>query len=176
MHADIEATKKALDDALSAAEKDFTDTKNAIMEKYGPQINAIYVSAKAYADAMKTSIEAFGALVPQSVKDLMTEMQSAATELKNTLTKKDLSAEDIAALSAKFKTKANDTLERIKADLTEEELAEVEALRAKAEATLTKAKAEYDDACAKAEEAARKAIEKIRNDRVQPIDKAKSAG
>lgn len=176
MHADIEATKKALDDALSAAEKDFTDTKNAIMEKYGPQINAIYVSAKAYADAMKTSIEAFGAFVPQSVKDLMTEMQSAATELKNTLTKKDLSAEDIAALSAKFKTKANDTLERIKADLTAEELAEVEALRAKAEATLTKAKAEYDAACAKAEEAARKAIEKIRNDRVQPIDKAKSAG
>lgn len=175
LNANIEATKEALNEALSVAEKNFNDTKTAIMEKYEPQINAIYVSAKAYADAMKTTIDAFGAFVPQSVKDLMTEMQSAATELKTTLTKEDLSAEDIAELSAKFRTNANETLEFIKSDLTEEELADVDALRIKAENTLTKAKAEYDNACSKAEDSARQAIEKIRNDRLQAANNTESA-
>ena len=58
------------------------------------------------------------------------------------------------------------TLEIIKNDLTEEEKAEVEKIRAKAEERLTKAKETYDNAIARAEKFARDTIEKLRKERV----------
>lgn len=167
LSANIDDIKASLDAAVAEAEKGYAAEKEAILKNYEPQLQAIYTSAKALADSAKTSISVLGALVPQSVKDLVAEMETAADKLTALLGKDDLSSDDIAALSAEFSDKAAETLELIKNDLSEEELAEVENIRAAAEATLSAAKTEYGNAIAKAEQSARDAIENIRNRRLQ---------
>ncbi len=165
--ADIEELKVKLDAALKSAETYFGEEQARFMEEYEPQITAVYNAAVATADMVKAFMNnPVASFIPENVKAIINEMIAAADELKTTLTKEDLSVEDIKALTAKYEKKANDTLEIIKNDLTEEEKAEVEQIRAKAEEGLTKAKETYDNAMARAEEFARETIENLRKERV----------
>ena len=165
--ADIEELKVKLDAALKSAETYFSEERARFMKEYEPQITAVYNAAVATADMVKALINnPVVSFIPENVKAIINEMIAAADELKATLTKEDLSVEDIKALTAKYEKKAKDTLEIIKNDLTEEEKAEVEQIRAKAEERLTKAKETYDNAIARAEKFARDTIEKLRKERV----------
>ena len=168
----MEQLKLKLDAALKSAETYFGEEKARILKEYEPQITAVYNAAVATANAVKALINnPTAALIPDNVKAIINEMIAASEELKNTLTKENVSAQDVKALSEKYEKKANEVLELIKNDLTDSEKAEVERIRAKAEEGLAKVKQTYDDAMAKAEQFARDAIEKLRKERL--IDNAK---
>lgn len=170
--ADVDALKAKLDAALKSAETYFNEEQARIMQEYEPQITAAYNAAVAVAAMVKTFINSpTAALIPDNVKAIINEAISAAEELKTTLTKENLSTADVKELSEKYAKKAEETLETIKADLTDEEKAEVEQIRAKAEEGLAKAKETYDTAMANAEKFAREAIEKIRNERIATYEK-----
>lgn len=170
--AELEQLKLKLDAALKSAETYFGEEKARILKEYEPQITAVYNAAVATANAVKALINnPTAALIPDNVKAIINEMIAASEELKNTLTKENVSAQDVKALSEKYEKKANEVLELIKNDLTDSEKAEVERIRAKAEEGLAKVKQTYDDAMAKAEQFARDAIEKLRKERL--IDNAK---
>lgn len=162
----IDEAKASLDKAISEAENEYNEVKNKIYEEYAPQIEALYNQLSAVAKTAKTMIDVASSFVPQSVKEAVNELLSAAEELWTTLNKENLAQSDFVELKDKYLAKAQETLEKIKADLTEEELAKIERIRAEAAEKIKKYREVYNRAVEKASAEAKAFIEKIRAERL----------
>lgn len=125
----LENTKAALTEALAEAESVIREKVNEIAEEYRPQLEAALTSAR----SILTSVEGMCNVLPDAVK---TVMATCTADLKEILARVDailagdeIELDDLKTLSDRLEVKAQEYLDKIKADLSEEEWAELEEKR-----------------------------------------------
>ena len=122
-------------------------------------------------DAVATQINNLVALAPESVKEQMKtvadDCKDIAAEVTEIVKDGKITVDEVRALAAKLDGKASDTLAKIEADMSAEELEEVKELQKKAVDALTGAKARMEKALADAEAQAKTKLEQLKAKRAQ---------
>lgn len=157
--------KEALTQALHEIEAQLTVEVAAFAEEYADEIQLVATSAQQFATLAESLLPP---VVTENAKGFINEMKETAQQLKDLADKyrnEGFSAAPLYEAEALLTERANAMLENIKADLTEEQLAEVEEIRASAEATLASAKETLENALATAEAEARAYLESLKEQR-----------
>ena len=157
--------KEALTQALHDIEAQLTVEVAAFAEEYADEIQLVATSAQQFATLAESLLPP---VVTENAKGFVNEMKETAQQLKDLADKyrnEGFSAAPLYEAEALLTERANAMLENIKADLTEEQLAEVEEIRASAEATLASAKETLENALATAEAEARAYLESLKEQR-----------
>lgn len=156
----LDELKAQLTQSLNQAESEIAAEINSFTEQYSDEIAAV-------TEQMQKLVTLVESLLPPIVTE---NVSGVVTELKETLA--DLSdvcqgftAADLYEAERVLRERASAMLEKIKADLTEEQLAEVEEIRAAAAEKLASAKQTMENAIAQAEEEARAYLEQLREKR-----------
>lgn len=151
----LNETKAALTQALSQVEAVIGEKVDELGEEYKPQIEAAKESARRISD----SVESAMSVMPESIK---TVLDTAAADLKEILTELDeatsdgdISIAELRAFADRLDEKANEYLNKITADLTDEEQAELERRKAAAVEKLTAQKQAFEKALNDAEKSAK---------------------
>lgn len=156
----LEQTKKDLTAALEQAESVIKQKVNELSEEYKPQIEAALNAAEAIVTTLK-STPVVGALIGTALND----MQDVVGDVK-TIIKGEAPAIDVLKEKAKrLEEKANEYLELIEKDLSEEELAEIEKQKAAVIETLSAKKQAMESAISKAETEAKQRLEALKEAR-----------
>ena len=160
--AQIEEIKTQLNAALDTVEGQLQEKVAELSAEYEDEITAV----KDKMNAVAAQINNLIALAPESVK---TQMQTIATDCKEIAVEvteivKDgkITADEVRALANKLDKKANDTLAKIEADMTKEELEEVKKLQDNAVNALTGAKTQMEKAISDAEAQAKARLEALK--------------
>lgn len=163
--AEIENIKTKLNAALDSVEAQLQEKVTELSAKYETEMAAV----KEKMNTVAEQISNLTVLVPESVK---TQIQTIANDCKEiavevTEIAKDgkITADEVRALANKLDKKANDTLAKIEADMTKEELEEVKELQDKAVNALTSAKAQMEKALSEAEAQAKAKLEELKEKR-----------
>lgn len=163
--ADLENLKAQLNAALDGIESELKEQVAAASAKYEKEITAVKESL----DAVVTQINALVAMAPESVKAQMQTVANDCKEIGGEVVQivKDgkITSDEVRALAAKLDKKAADTLVKIEADMTDDELAEVKRLQDKAVDALTTAKNQMEKALADAEAQAKAKLEELKSKR-----------
>ena len=164
--AEIENIKAQLNAALDEVEGQLQEKVDELSAKYETEIAAV----KEKLDAVAGQINTLIAMVPENVKAQMQTIANDCKEIAVEVTEivKDgkITADEVRALAAKLDEKAAETLAKIEADMTEEELAEVKELQDKAVNALTTAKAQLEKALSDAETQAKAKLEELKTKRI----------
>ncbi len=129
--------------------------------------------------SLKTQVEGIvgtinataGTVLPFLGEDAKAELEACLADLDDTVVKigemmaDGITEDELEALIEDAEDKAEAMLVKIKADLTEEELERVEALKAEAEDTIARLRTEFSDRLAAAEASAKAYIESRREER-----------
>lgn len=125
----LEHTKVALSEALAQAEAVIKEQVNDISAEYKPQIESALTNAR----EILTTVDSMFESMPEMMKNLM---ESCKKDLKDILAQMDaildgdkIQLSALRALSDRLNGKAQEYLDKIKADLTAEEWEEVQAKR-----------------------------------------------
>ena len=163
--AEIENIKTKLNVALDSVEAQLQEKVTELSAKYETEMAAV----KEKMNTVAEQISNLTVLVPESVK---TQIQTIANDCKEiavevTEISKDgkITEDEVRALANKLDKKANDTLAKIEADMTKEELEEVKELQDKAVNALTSAKAQMEKALSEAEAQAKAKLEELKEKR-----------
>ena len=151
----LEQTKAALTEALSQAETVLKEKLNEMAEEYKPQIEAALQSAR----QIIASVDQMLSAMPESIKNIL---DTATADLKEILDQIDamlngekIELDELREKTNRLEAKADDYLNKIKADLSEEEWAELQAREAAAIAKMSEQKATLDKALDDAAKAAK---------------------
>ena len=152
---ELEAKKAALTEALSKAETELREKAGELAEEYRPQLEAAMESIR----QLVTSVDAMMSCMPESVKTVMNsamaDLRVILSEIDAILAGEKIEIADLREKAARLQAKADEYLEKIRADLSEEELAELEARRTAAIDKMTAQKAALEKALDDAEKAAK---------------------
>ena len=152
---DIEALRDDIAAELNAAEAEVKAEIAAFAKEHEAEIAEI----KAALEEVAARIAPIADLVPPAVADTVNAIEEdvifAAEAVAAILNDGTITSAEVAELSDTLAAKADELYAEMTAELTEDELEEVNALMAKAEETLSRAEAEMKEALAEAEEAAR---------------------
>lgn len=164
--AKLEETKAKLTEALNKTEADIKAKVNEFTEEYAEQIEATVNAANA-------AIAAIDAWIKVLPEDVQAEIANAESDIKAIIT--DLSTiiknggkieiSDVRAKADKLEGKANDYLNKINKDLTDDERAELEKNKTDVVNKMTIEKKKMEDALTKAETEAKKYLEKLKAER-----------
>lgn len=157
---ELEQMKSDLTTALGEAESVIKQKVNEISEEYKPQIEAAMEVANAAMEAVKTIASAFP-LFNQIVTDFTDIMGDIETIINGDAIMLDVLKEKVVRLE----TKANEYLEKIKGDLSEEEWATVENDRLAIIEKMSAAKTELENALTKAEQSAKDYLASLKAER-----------
>ena len=162
----MEETKAKLTEALNKTEADIKAKVNEFTEEYAEQIEATVNAANA-------AIAAIDAWIKVLPEDVQAEIANAESDIKAIIT--DLSTiiknggkieiSDVRAKADKLEGKANDYLNKINKDLTDDERAELEKNKTDVVNKMTIEKKKMEDALTKAEAEAKKYLEKLKAER-----------
>lgn len=160
----LEETKEKLSIALSEVEQNIEKTVNELSEEYRPQIN----DAIEYAKQMVTTMETMLAGLPEGIKTIMSnciqDFKDIIKAIETTLAG-EVHLEDINEFSTQLNLKAKYYLDKITADLSDEELSELEALKEEAVQKLSNQKKELEKALDEAEQQARMILSSLKESR-----------
>ncbi|MCM1290133.1 MAG: hypothetical protein NC132_05250 [Corallococcus sp.] len=163
----LEQTKAALTEALAQAEAVIKEKVNEMTEEYKPQIEAALTSAR----NILTSVEEMFNSLPDAVK---TVMETCTADLKEILAQIDtilagekIELDELRTLSNRLEVKAQEYLNKIKADLSEEEWADLEAKKAAEIAKYTSQKEELDRTLDEAAQAAKEYLKNLKEQRIK---------
>ncbi len=151
----LEQTKAALTEALSAAETVIKDKVNEIAEEYKPQIEAEIERAKAIMKSLDDMMNAMPETVKKMMDETMSDIKEAINEITDIAEGGEIKLDVLRAEAARLEKKANEYLDKIKADLSEEEWKEVEARKAAVVAKMSEQKKALDKAMDDAAKAAK---------------------
>ena len=158
IQAKIKETLKTVDSQIESAVK-------AEIEKYGPQIEQVLTAV----DTAISSIDTVTALIPEGVKaglnSFVAEIKSLIQAIETDVKSVEFTSAKLAEYSANASVKADQLLQQIKADLSEEELAEIQSKIDSLSERLSSAKKAMEDALASAEKAATDRISAIKESR-----------
>lgn len=160
--AELENVKTQLNAALDDVEDALREKVTELSAKYETEIAAV----KDKMDAVAEQIGNLAAMAPETVKTQIQTMANDCKEVAAEVTEiaKDgkITADEVRSLAGKLGKKAGETLARIEADMTKEELEEVKKLQEKAVNALTGAKAQMEKALSDAEEIATARLEELK--------------
>ncbi len=160
--AELEQMKTDLNAALHSAETVIKEKVAQFAEEYKPQIEAAVNAA----NALVAAVESFASKIPlinSIVTDFTDIMGDISTLVKGEAIVIDVLKEKVVRLE----TKADEYLELIKADLSEEEWAQVEADRQGIIDDMADAKTEMENALNQAEQAAKDYLANLKASRTQ---------
>lgn len=164
--AELEACKQALDEALTAAEAMLKEKAAEIMAEYQPQIEAAVAAAQA---VFNTVENAFSAL-PESLQTIFLngtkEFKDILTALNEGLEDGKIDVTELRAFADRLDAKAQEYLDKIQADLSEEELAELEEKRMAVIERMTKEKETFEKALDEAAKTAKAYLEQLKAERL----------
>lgn len=166
---DIEALRDDIAAELNAAEAEVKAEIAAFAKEHEAEIAEIKA-------ALEEVAARIGDLVPPAVADTVNAIEEdvifAAEAVAAVLNDGAITSAEVAELSDTLEAKADELYAEMTAELTEDELEEVNALMAKAEETLSRAEAEMQEALAEAEEAARAHLEALKQQLIEKTDNA----
>lgn len=152
---ELETKKAALTEALSGAEIVLREKAGELAEEYRPQLEAVMESTR----QLVASVDAMMSGMPESVKtvmnSVMADLRVILSEIDAILAGEKIEIADLREKAARLQAKADGYLEKIRADLSEEELAELETRRTAAIDKMTAQKAALEKALDDAEKAAK---------------------
>lgn len=156
--ADMEELKAKLDSALDEIDAELQTKVAQAAEKYAPELEAI-------TDGIEKIINA----LPDSVKEIAETVFADLTDMCNNIADilKDgrITSDEVRGVAKQMNGKAQNTLEKIEQDLSEEELAEIENDRQELLAKTESAKKQLEEAISQAEADARAKLEEIKASR-----------
>lgn len=166
---DIEALRDDIAAELNSAEAEVKAEIAAFAKEHEAEIAEIKA-------ALEEVAARIGDLVPPAVADTVNAIEEdvifAAETVAAILNDGAITSAEVAKLSDTLAAKADELYAEMTAELTEDELEEVNALMAKAEETLSRAEAEMQEALAEAEEAARAHLEALKQQLIEKTDSA----
>ena len=161
---------------------DLAEDIEALRDDIAAELNTAEAEVKAEIAAFAKEHEAEIAeikaadLVPPAVADTVNAIEEdvifAAEAVAAILNDGTITSAEVAELSDTLAAKADELYAEMTAELTEDELEEVNALMAKAEEALSRAEAEMQEALAEAEEAARAHLEALKQQLIEKTDNA----
>ncbi len=158
----LEQTKAALTEALAQAESVIKEKVNQMTAEYKPQIESALASARQVVSAVES-------MIPDAVKNVLNE---SVSDLKEILAEIDVIIADgnielseLRNFANRLDKKATEYLNKIKADLSEEELAEIETRKAAAIAKMSEQKQALDKALDDAAKAAKDYLSELKEAR-----------
>ncbi len=161
----LEQTKAALTEALSQAETVIEEKVNEMTDEYKPKIENALTSAR----GILTAVENMMSSLPDSIK---TALDTCTKELKDILAEIDtilvgdkIELDDLRDKADRLDKKARDYLNKIKADLSEEEWAELETKRKAAIEKMSTEKQALDKALDDAAKAAKDYLAQLKEAR-----------
>lgn len=161
----LEQTKAALTDALNSAETVIKEKVNELSEEYKPQIESAMQSAQ----TVVTSVENAFALLPESVQTVLSEsvadLSEILGEIQTVLDDGKVEVTELREFADRLEAKAQECLDKIDADLTDEEKADLEQRKAAAISKMTAEKAELENALEDAEKAAKDYLKSLKDER-----------
>ena len=162
---ELEKTKAALTKALTQAESVMKEEINDLTDEYKPQIEAALQNTR----QIMATVEAMTSALPESMK---TALNNATADLKDILSEIDAILIDdeirldvLKEKADRLEVKANEYLDKIKADLSEEEWAELESRKAAVVDKMTEQKKTLEKALDDAEKAAKEYLENLKKER-----------
>ena len=155
---ELENAKAALNQALTTAETTLQAEVKKVKEAYKPQIEAIITSAEAGINSLKL----FQAMLPQDVQQAIADFEDVSGKVLTAIGEGTLTEETLRGYAKDMNAKAEAMLTKIKGELTEEELAEVDAEIAKIVADFEDEKAEMESKIAQAAEEAKAKLAELK--------------
>lgn len=159
----LEQTKAALTEALSQAEADVKVKVNEIMAEYGPQIEQAITTAQ-------QAITAIENVLPENVKLMLTnataDFKEIVTEVEAALNDGQPELDELRNFASRLDGKAQEYLNEIKSDLTEEEWAELEARKNAVTDKMSAQKQAFEKALAEAEKSAKDYLANLKAERL----------
>ncbi len=133
----------AIKDAINQIEATAKAEAAKLQAKYAPQIEQMVTLLETTRETLKTSIAMLPEALKESFNTYLNEMQVMIDTMKTAL-KGEVTLETIENWVKDFRAKEAELLAKIEADLTEEELAEIETLKQEISTEITNAKNKLD--------------------------------
>lgn len=157
---DLTALKAEVSALLTRVETDLLTAVSEEIKKYEPQINQIITSAEMMITSLESAMIVNGD-ISLAVADLTAILEGVANDVKNG----QLSSAKLGGYADLSSQKTEEFLTKIKADLSEEELAQISATIKNMEDTLASAKKSMEDSISAAETAIKDSLSKRKQDR-----------
>lgn len=165
---ELSAEVRAEIEEMLQAAKDAASLIALSSDAYAADLNALKLQIETVVATVNTTATPLLPLLPADAKadfeaclaDLNASVESIATMMADGLT-----AEELHALRTDAESRAEAMLEKIKSDLSAEELEQAEALKAQAKAEIDRLTAEFSERLTAAENAAKAEIERRREER-----------
>ncbi|MGN0804053.1 MAG: hypothetical protein ACI4MS_01590 [Candidatus Coproplasma sp.] len=160
--AELEEIKANLSTALNEAEAIIKEKTEKLSEEYAEQIEAI----KSKINSLSENLGSLNLVMPEGFRTAIADMQQVAEKLTY-LTADGVSISDVREIADEMQTLADSTLKKIEADLTKQELAEIEQKKQEKEAQFASAKTEMQAKIAEAETSAKAWLQSLKDARKQ---------
>lgn len=160
-NAEIEEIKAELNSALDSVEGTLQEMIDELSKEYEGEITAVKESLQTIVD----QIEGIVAMLPESMRTMLDDVRELVDDATEIIADGKIKSQEVREFGMKLEAKSNDMLVKIENDLTDEELAEVKEMQAKAEEKLASAKAEMDEAIAEAEAQAKEKLASLKAER-----------
>lgn len=162
---DLAAKKAALNEALNRAEAEIRAAVEALSEEYKEQIDATLAAS----DAILAAVKSYAALVPGlDLDECINDYIELTARIREWLAGDRQTIADLDDFIAAYQAKADKYLHKIEADLSADELAEIETRKSVIEAFHARQRAALDEALTKAGEKARAFLEGRKAALLQP--------
>ncbi len=162
---ELDKVKADLTAALNTIETNIEETVKELSEEYKPQIEAAIASAK----QLVQTIETMMASLPENMKIILNncikDFKEIVATMESLLEDGKFNLDDLKEFSEQLDTKAKEYLDKIKADLSEEELKELENKKAEAVNKMADEKKELEDALSEAEQEAKARLASFKESR-----------
>ena len=163
--AKLEEMKKNLSDALNQAETTVKEKINEISTEYQPQIEATIDLVNQYVVTMQT----LALLLPQNVQTIINnsvnDINEIVVELRDLASKDEITVDAVREKAVFLNKKAEEYRKNIEAELTEEEIADLENRKVEAVNKMSAQKKEFEESLTKAEEEAKNYLESLKTAR-----------
>lgn len=160
----LEAKKAQLTQALNSYESAIRAELNKLQEEYKPQIEAAIT-------AVNDALAAIDAALPESLKTFIgtstAELKEIVGNIKAMTEDGTITVEELKNFAKTLGTKADEYLAKINADLTEEELKDLEDKKVKVINKMTVEKAKLENTLDKAEQEAKAYLQNLKNKRIE---------
>jgi len=162
----LEQTKAALTEALAQAEAAIKAKVNEMTEEYKPQIEAALANARNILAAVEKLFNNLPDLVKSAMDSCTKDLKEILEQINSVLAGEKIELDDLRALADRLESKAEEYLDKIKADLTDEEWAELEAKKAAEIAKYSAQKQELEEALDEAAKAAKDYLARLKEERL----------
>lgn len=160
----LEAKKAQLTQALNSYESAIRAELNKLQEEYKPQIEAAIT-------AVNDALAAIDAALPESLKTFIgtstAELKEIVGNIKAMTEDGTITVEELKNFAKTLGAKADEYLAKINADLTEEELKDLEDRKTKVVNKMTVEKAKLENALDKAEQEAKAYLQNLKHKRIE---------